>query len=335
MRGAIVYAWRRSNLFFKNEIASSLTCQMRVPRNDNGDMKIKTFLICLFLTANIALAATDKIIAIVNKDIITQSEADASLSFSVLQLAQEYQGQELEERVRYEKANLIARIIEDKLILQEAYTQGIRPKPEYLKKRIEQIKKEIPQGVSFEGILKERGLTVNDYEKHIGEQLIMREVIDRNIRNKVLVSPEEVTAYFNAHKEDFMENETRVVDLFLLDSDIEADGLIEDLKKGKSPEESAKEHNAQYSKEYMAFSQFRPEIRDVVFALGKQEISKPLNIDDKFYVFRLLQIISAKLTDLSVAHDKISSYLFLDKFNRKMTEWLDELKSKAFIEIKK
>lgn len=298
-------------------------------------MKIKTLLLCWFLPLNLALAASDKIIAVVNNDIVTQSEADASLNFTALQISQQYKGQELQERVKYERDNLITRIIEDKLILQEAYKQGIRPKPEYLKQKVEQIKKEIPEGLSLESILKERGLTVNDYEKHIGEQLIMREVIDRNIRSKILVSPEDVTAYFNAHKEEFMENETRVVDMFLLDSDIEADGLIADLKNGKAPEDAAKEHDAQYSKEYMSASQFRPEITDMVFSLGKQEISKPLNIDDKFYVFRLQEIISAKLTDLSAAHNKISSYLFQDKFNRKMVEWLDELKSKAFIEIKK
>ena len=296
--------------------------------------KFTLSLLSILLFQNILLSVSDKIIAIVNKDVITQSEADANLKVLILQFSQQYKGDELQERIKEEKDNLINNIIEDKIILQEAKRQGIRPRPEAVKDRMEEIKRNFPKESDFESLLRERGLTIGDFERRLGEQIIMREIIERKVKDKINVNPDEVTKYFNEHKEDFLHLETRVVDMFYLNDESNIEKLIQDFKNGVNPQEIAKQYNATYTRDSVSKKQLRPEIGEVVFSLQNDEISKPINLEGVFYIFKLIEIKPEKIDDLSSVHNKIFSYLYREKFNRKMAEWLEELKAKAYIEIK-
>ncbi len=64
--------------------------------------------------------AQDKIVAIVNEDVITKRDLDEFIVFTRIQLSREYQGRELETKLQSMKLDLLNKLIEDRLILQEA-----------------------------------------------------------------------------------------------------------------------------------------------------------------------------------------------------------------------
>ena len=136
--------------------------------------------------------AADRILAIVNKDSITQSEADIYLNMIILQLSQQYTGKALEEKAADERKQLIEKMIEDKVILQEAKRQGFAARAEKVKQKVEQIRAAYGSETEFENSLKERGLTIKDIEGKLSDEMIMREIIERQVRGKIVISPEEI-----------------------------------------------------------------------------------------------------------------------------------------------
>ena len=278
--------------------------------------------------------SADRIIAIVNKDSITQSEADAYLNIIVFQLSQQYKGNKLEEKLEDEKKQLISRMIEDKIILQEARRQNLQARPDKVKNRIEQLRQGFASETDFEDSLKQKGLTVRDLEAKLNDQMIMREIIEREVRGRILVSPDEVTKFYGKHQDDFLRPEMRAVESLYFEDENILGKLEEGSKNGASLQSLSAEYKTAYAKDTLSKAQLRPEIQEGLFSLGINEISAPLKAGKGWYIFKLLEIHAPKLQSLNEVHDQLYNYIFEQKFTLKMLEWLEELKSKAYVVIK-
>ncbi len=281
-----------------------------------------------------SLQATDRILAIVNKDTITQSEADIYLNMVILQLSQQYKGKALEDQIADEKEQLVDRMIEDKIILQEARRKGLRARPDKVKQRVEQIKAGYDSEIDFESSLKERGLTVKDLEDKLSDQMIMREVVDMEIREKTIVGPDEVTKFYEARKSEFMQTQARTIESLFMGEKTELEKLTEELKNNTDFQSLAQKYNGLYAKDTVSKEQLRPEVQEQIFSLHVNEITPPIPNEKGIYFFKLLEVHEPKLLSLSEVHERIFNYLFEEKFTLKMLEWLDDLKAKAYIEIK-
>ena len=108
----------------------------------------------ILLTLNSRLKAEDKIIAVVNKDTITQSEAEVYLNIIRLQLSRQFKGNELEEKLKEEKKQLIEKMIEDRVIIQEAKRKNLQARAEKVKFRIDEIMAGYQSEVDFENSIK-------------------------------------------------------------------------------------------------------------------------------------------------------------------------------------
>lgn len=281
------------------------------------------------------LYAADRILAVVNKDTITQSEADIYLNMVILQLSQQYTGKALEEKVEDEKKQLLERMIEDKVILQEAKRKNLMARPDKVKQRIEQMKTAYDSDIDFENSLKPRGLTIHDIENKISDQMIMHEIVEQGVRDKILVNPDEVTQYYAKHKQDFQQSETRTIESLYLEDEAMIEKLKEDLKNNPDFQALADQYKAAYVKDTVEKVQLRAEMQERIFSLKIGEASEPIHAEKGSYAFKLLEIHNPRLLSLDDAHEKIYNYLFEQKFTVKMLEWLSELKAKAYIEVKK
>lgn len=292
--------------------------------------------VIIILGLNRGLYAEDKIIAVVNKDTITQSEAEVYLNIIRLQLSRQFKGKELEEKLQEEKEQLIEKMIEDRVIIQEAKRKNLQARDERVKFRIDEIKAAYQSEIDFENSIKEKGLTISDLEKKLNDQMIMREMIEREVKNKIIISPEEVTKFYEKNKNElFALSQTYAIEAIYLEDEKTAINLERDLKGGLDFQEAAQKHKASYSKDSVAKDQLRPEAQNELSALSPGEISKPIRLEEGIYFFKLLEILPPKIQPLEEAHNRIYNYLFEEKFAVTMLEWLEGLKSKAYIEIKK
>ena len=293
------------------------------------------FVFCLLWAGVSDVAAVDRIIAIVNQDTITQSEADVYLSIISLQLSRQYKGRELDERMKEEKEQLISKMVEDKIILQEAKRKGYQARLEKVKERIAQMKAAFASETDFENSLKQKGLTVKDMEDKVADQMIMREVVEREVRDKIVVSPDEVTKFYEKNKSElFNLTETRTVETLYSENEAMLANLSEAVKKGMDFQEAAKLYKSAYARDTISREQLRPELQESFSGPKALEISDPVKAGNGYYIFKILEILPPKVQSLSEVHDRIYSYLSEEKFAVAMLEWIEGLKEKAYIQVK-
>lgn len=292
----------------------------------------------LFLPFSYAYAETasqsDRIIATVNKDTITQSEADAFLNVIIMQLSQRYQGKHLQEKIDDEKKKLLTQMIEEKIILQEAKRRHLEPRQDVLKKRIEQARKSYNSDADFEQDLRQRGLTYNDLEKRMSQQIMIQELIERQVKSKIIVAPSLVTEYYEKHKLDFLEPQMRTIETLYFEDKNITERLALDLKTDTDFRQLAERYKIAYARDAVSKPQLKPEIQEAIFSLKVNEVSTILELNEGTYVFKLLEIQPEKLASLSDVHDWIYNYILEQKSTVQLLEWIEELKSKAYIVIK-
>jgi parvulin-like peptidyl-prolyl isomerase len=278
--------------------------------------------------------AQDKIVAIVNQDIITQKDLTDFLNFMRLQLSREYKGRELEEKMQGMKLELLSKLIDDLLILQEAKKNNLPIDELKVKARINEVKKEYPSETIFHAELMKQGLTQADIEKKLKEQLMMFAVIDYKVRSKVIIKPEEVTEFYEKHREEFNTGENRIVEVASVESLNLANSIVKELNSGKSAFELTSQYplvvnNININKD----SGTKEEIKDVLLGLQINEVYGPISLQERYYIFKIIEIIPSKDLTLLDAQENIRAVLFERKMQEGMSNWLAQLKKNSYVKI--
>ncbi len=295
--------------------------------------KLFLFLILVLLPVS-GLYAQDKLVAVVNHEVITQKDLTDFLNFVRLQYSRELQGKDLEDKLDSVKLDLLQRLIEDRLILQQAKLDRVVAEASRVKARIDEIKKRYASDADFEQDLARQGLVRGDLENKINEQILMYNLIEQKVRSKVMVRPEEITTFYNQNKEKFVKPQERMLTLIILAEEELAKNLSYQLRRGEKIEELAGKFMFTVDRlSAVAGQQLRPEIEETVFALGIGEISSPVKVDAQYFIFRLDEIIPSGQLTLAQSQDKIQEYLFETKMQDELSKWLDELKKQSYIKI--
>jgi peptidyl-prolyl cis-trans isomerase SurA len=85
---------------------------------------------------------------------------------------------------------------------------------------------------------------------------------------------------------------------------------------------------------WVTSGQLKEEIGDIVFDLEAGGLSPVLNSDGRFYIFEVKAIRPSGTQPLFDVQEEVSHLLFSRKMQEAMVEWLEELRSEAYIEIK-
>jgi len=292
------------------------------------------FLFCQLLTPNCQLFAQDEIIAIVNEDAITQKDLNDFINFIRIQLSEEFKGEEMESKIQSMKLDLLDKLIEDRLILQEAKRNKIKIDESRVKARIDEIRKRYPSDAEFQNALSLQGMTQADIELKIKEQLLMYTIIDINVRSKIVVKPTEVTDFYQKNIEKFNTPEQREIASITIDKEEIANDIFNSLKNGGDLNNIASKYSLAVNKiSIHQDEELKKEIKDAIFKLNPGEVSQPIKIDNSFYIFRLDNIVMARQQKLSEVQEKIQSFLYDIKMQENLSKWLDELKKRSYIKI--
>ena len=285
-------------------------------------------------TTNYEAFAQDKIAAIVNDDCITKKDLDDFANFMRIQLAKADNSGNLGVKAEVSQPNLLEKLIEDRLILQEAKKGNIKVDENRIKARINEIRARYNSDAEFQDDLAGQGMVQADLEQRIREQMLMYSIIEQKIRNKIVISPPEVTAFYNGQKQEFIIGQQREFEAFALDNEEEAKSFSRDLKNGQEAKSLLNKYSAIANKLSLTDEgQFNKEIEKEVLKLKIGEVSKPIKVEDKYYVLKLQNIIPARELTMPEAQERIFSYLFEKKMQEKLSDWLDELKKRSYIKV--
>lgn len=135
----------------------------------------------------------DRIIAVVNEEVITQSELDARLPAIRKQLTRQRVRMPPDEVLR---KGVLDRMVLERLQLQAAARLGIETTDAKIDQAVRQVAQENRMDVAqFESALRQEGLDMGQFRDQIRTRLIIQQLLEREINSRVSVSDSELTSF--------------------------------------------------------------------------------------------------------------------------------------------
>ncbi|OGW61619.1 MAG: hypothetical protein A2Y48_03045 [Nitrospirae bacterium RIFCSPLOW2_12_42_9] len=265
---------------------------------------------CLLLDISLS-TAEDRIIAIVNDEFITESELKDKNDFSYIKLSY---------------------LIEKKLQLQTAKKRGITVQQE-----------EIP---SFKEIISE------EEKKEAVEQLTIFKLLNKDIKSRISINDKELEEYYILNKELFiLPEEVRVGYVFIPIktsdspeninlSNKKINNILSDLKINTSLKDISTRYNGSIDVQVIddlgviKRGDLLKELDITAFSLREGEISDVIYTSSGFYILKVLEKKSLKYKTFEDLTDLIREKVFQEKSEKLYKEWIYNIKTSSFIELR-
>jgi peptidyl-prolyl cis-trans isomerase SurA len=151
-----------------------------------------------------AAKIVERIIARVNNEIITQRMFEREQQKLRAQLAHEYSGPEVEVQIREQSKNLLRDLIDQALMVQKAKDIDLNVETD-LVKQLDQVRKNLNLATleDLQQEVEKQGLVWEDFKESTKRNLLMREVISREVGGRIMLSRGDARKYFEEHKKEF------------------------------------------------------------------------------------------------------------------------------------
>jgi parvulin-like peptidyl-prolyl isomerase len=284
----------------------------------------------------------DGIVAVVNDDVITQSDVERALEPLKLRYRDSLSGEELTRKLAEARSKVINNIIEGKLILREAEKAGLTVSDEEVDAKIKDIQRSVSTPEEFEEALEHEGYTINKLKKKYREQILTSKFFRQEIFSKVAISPHEITDYYKEHPDDLNVPEEIRVRQIVLRREEGKDSEVQDkvnevmclLNEGRGFEEVEAEFSEGTDLGWVKRGKLDIEVEKVVFNLPPGEYSEPVNMGSTCRIFKVEEKRDATMLSFSEAQPIIESKLRERKAEEKFNAWIGKLKESAYISIK-
>jgi parvulin-like peptidyl-prolyl isomerase len=149
----------------------------------------------LFAVVATAAQVVDRMVAVVNKRVIMQSELDQESRLECL-----LQSKPLEKLTSEDSAATLERLIDRALLEQQISKEAdLDPDSDELKSALNDLRKQIPQADTEDGwkrLLSSYGLTEQDVEEHLTAQMRVLRFVDLRFRGLVRIDKAAVETYY-------------------------------------------------------------------------------------------------------------------------------------------
>ncbi len=166
-------------------------------------MRLPTYLTAVILGLTLlarplSAEIIDRVAAVVNDEVITLYELEqAHIEISAELAAKKGTPPIL-------KAELLDKLVNQKLVEQEVERQGIKITELELKKSVDGQQERLGlNDEQFEVALSNEGLTLDKYREQLRQQMIMVRLVGQEVRSEVKVTQQEVESYYSHHLAEF------------------------------------------------------------------------------------------------------------------------------------
>ena len=310
----------------------------------------------LLISVPAAAAVADRIVAVVNGEVITLSELHRAFAPYAAHIEANYKGPDKEAFLKQNQAAFLQRMIDQMLIEQEAKKPGAGIAAVKDEEVMAVVKDMLAKNrLTMQAYLKklaEEGNTLESSKQEIRGQMLRMRLLRREVQSRILVTDEEIGEYYDKHREDYEGREAvHIRQIFLpvpegADSGArdrvraEANQLRERILKGERFEVMA----ARYSRGpaaaeggdigFVERGVMMPEVEKTAFSLPVGEVSEVLETEAGFLLLVVVDKKGAGLKPLPVVRDEIKAKIEDEKVNKKYDEWMAELRKKSFIDIR-
>ncbi|MCP4024496.1 MAG: hypothetical protein GY729_21835 [Desulfobacteraceae bacterium] len=295
------------------------------------------FGVCNMVFANVV----DRIVAIVNDDIITLVELDTILKPYLLKVeAAGYTSDKKQEVIKKLQSDALNTLVDEKLTRQEANRIGVKVSDEEVNSVLEKMMES--KGLSreeFEELLSRDAMTWEGYAQKIKEQRLQAKIINQSVRSKVIITDADIKSYYDEHIDKFKGQKKYHLRNILHDNESILQEIKQKLDQNADFKTLASENstapNALEGGDLGVFNinMFSITIKDSIEKLEKGEYSGVIETPQGFQIFYVEDIIFENKKTLEEASEDIRETLFQELVKSKFLNWLKSLKEKAHIKI--
>jgi len=282
----------------------------------------------------------DEVVAVVNNEVITRSE--------LLRVAQVHFSNAEPSRYR----EVLEKLIDQKLIDQATKDMPIKVSEKEIDAMIQGFKENNKiTDDQLKDALKQQGLTWEEYRNEIREGIRRNQVISQMIRSQISVSEKEIKDYYQKHPDNFFEPaQVKLEQMFFPVPDqttpekkkAVSQSAEESLKKIKAGEDFQKAaqglnlpaNNTSCDVGMYKKGELMGALDQEAFILKPGEVSNVISTNKGYCIIRVLERSEEKTKKIEEVHEAISNYLSQQKMEDKLQEWLQELRTNAYIDIK-
>jgi peptidyl-prolyl cis-trans isomerase SurA len=235
---------------------------------------------------------------------------------------------------------ILHQLIDRTLTRQEAGRHQITVSDADVQSAIENFKRQ--NNLDQEGLeksLEAEGHTLEEYRERIREDILHSMLINRAVRSRVIVTPADIEAYYNAHPEKFKGERKYHLRNIFVDTEADSQNILSRLEQGLSFSEAARQFsrasNASEGGDLEVFdiNTFSDAIRDAVLPLEKGEYSQTVPTGQGFQILFVEDILESGGKSLEQAREEIQEILFREQAEEKFSQWIESLKKNAHIKI--
>lgn len=301
-----------------------------------------------------AAEIVDRIVAVVNEDIITLSDLNTAFEPYQRRIEQTLSGAERDKVIAEGRREILNQLVDGKLIEQQAKRSGITVKDDEVDQTINDIlKRRNVSMAEFLKVLEREGETMESYRHDIRNQLLRQRLIRREVQSKIVVSDEEIGEYYRQHREDYEGKEAvRVRQIFIpipRGSDDravkrlreEAEEVRRKIVAGEPFELFAAKYAPNQSLAaaggdigFIERGAVLPEVEEAAFRLKVDEVSGVIAVENGFYILKVTDKRGAGLKPIQEVRQEIVAKIEEKKMARRFDEWMAEVRKKAYIEIR-
>ncbi|MFH1154193.1 MAG: SurA N-terminal domain-containing protein [Pseudomonadota bacterium] len=309
---------------------------------------------CVAVNVNVTWAASeivDRVVAVVNDDIILLSELNKELTPYLNNIASAGYATEKKEAIIFKlKQDLINRMIERTLTDQEVKRLNLSVSDEEVDAAIDRLKKsQFLTQESLEKALSQDGLTYKEYREKMRHELLRPRLINTSVKSKVIVTDEDIKNYYDKHPSEFGGEKTYHLYNILIKNSAQggeagtgsAMAVIKDIKARLDKGEDFKDLARQFSQAPNAsdagdLGVFKPQavskqISEALSNLEQGQYTDILDTDQGYQIFYIQELNLTEQQALDKVSDQISQKLYNDIVETKFRSWIESLQGKAHI----
>jgi len=321
-------------------------------------MKRKIFLalfsiLALLLPLNLRGEVVDRIVALVNGEIITLSELDQMGKFLYDDVRKTSTAGELEEKMKKARVQVLGHLIESRLLEEEMKKRKIEVPERDVDATIQDVLKSsnLTENDMKKALARE-GMTYSTYRQNVRDQLGKMRLVSREIKSKIVIEDVVLRDYYQKNLEKFTDPlEIKIQQIFFpvpqnasreetAAVQREAEAILERARKGEDFSELARKYSMGPEARdggllgYFKHRELMPELEEAGFKLRPGEVSDLIRSPAGFHILRVLERKGGEPRPFAEVQFKIREELIEAEAQKKFEEWMKELKSKAYIEIR-
>jgi peptidyl-prolyl cis-trans isomerase SurA len=321
--------------------------------NKAKQLLIVTALLLTFLLPSTASAKlVNRVVAVVNGEIITLFELEKESEAIVNRAPDSYTGADSNEAVYDLKRRVLETMIDRKLVKAQAEKLGIKVQNSDVEGAIEQIKKDhsLTQEQFLEQLEKE-GESLEQFRKKLREEVERSRLVEYQVRARIVVAEQRVKEYYEQHKDEFAgTNQVRLKNILIPvnpEDNLEvvaakeklARGVLEQIKTGVPFEELAQKYsqgpNASKGGDLGDIDpkDLAPYVQEAIAHLQSGQVTDVISGPYGLQIIKVeaKQIIGVR--PFEEVKDEIRRKFYEKQMTEKYETWLKELRATAHIKI--